>query len=519
MLSFQTVLVELKAKNKPGKQANLIGRQFTLTSTIQEILRKEKDAIMVNESSGNITAHYCVSDCAKEATNNLKTIYLSSSICLNIAGIAINAMIMFVYQKFKQLRTKSNVIIVAMCITGILLAVSEMACSIVHMIAPAHNPNKHWVTAQKGIEAVLSCYCIQATAILSIQRQFIVNNIQRPHVHTKLLRMTLTLIAMAIVTATASIPLIIMSNTVWLNATFYTSKQTIETESRQYYYYRIIFTALFSLCPSCITIGSYCYIEHRVRRKSKNLHKRIRRDLLNRRMQKKADMQTSLGVVAILTFIIVFHIPNEAMTFLLVAQERLIPQKWMYFVTILMSNIFQQCASLIHVCTSTRYRVKLRQSLARTNLSTHTNESGTMSKKHPLNILQKTKLTALNNQQTGSCHSTSVANRKSKEFRGIQILQSVHGSTITDNITKEHFMVKGLVEKEIVISICGQISGKSIDNTKSEQVATQSNRHKCNTIVRRYTDSELIVKSSKYILSNNDNKLFNAHTYCDKIVP
>ena len=470
---------------------------------------------MFNISSRINTTNYCMNSCTEE-TRRFSTVYLSSCICINITGIVINTIIICVYQKNKQLKTKSNVIIVTVGIASIILAASEIVCAAAYIISTVQYLTKDWLTVQRCIESVLSSYCILAMALMSVQRLSATSHMQRPNAHTNLLKTKILLLLIGSFTTVTSIKVVSMFNTVWFNITFYMSRHITKLDSKSNYFW-MIYNALFSFLPSCVTIGSYIYIENRIRRKSGTLQRKIKRQSLSRSISTRADMKSSWGIIIILIFIIIFHFPTEALTFLLATQRKLLPHKWLYLASILMSNIFQQYLPTILACTSTRYRLKLRKSFIRTKLTIHTNDSVTLTKRFPSAVTKRKKLAVSNNRQFDRYNSTSSVIKNPNRQHSIQILHSFNGCSTNDN-NKGSFLVQYVVEKESVMLGIGKTSEED-PNVESEHETIQNEKNTCRTRRRRFTDSELTTRNTKcYFLKNNSN-LVDYRTYSDNIIP
>ena len=466
-----------------------------------------------NVSSGNNASRCGVNTCKGEGINNFKMAYLVSNLGLNIIGIASNAIVVFVYKKNKQLRTKSNLIIATIGFASILLAVSEIAFSVSHLVARERYPTMHWVTVQNCIEAIISYYSIQAMALMSVQRRTIVSQIRRPNNHTNLFHIKIILLAIGCITAATSIPLINMLSTVWLNITFYFSCNFLD-KGRDYYYLHIAFLGVFSFVPLCVTIGSYSYINNRIQRKSGTLRKKIKRESLKRGKLKRADMQSSLGITTILIFLIIFCLPREIMALLLAAQRRPISQRWLYVAGMLMSNVFQQFLSLVHACTSMRYRLKLRQSLTRPEVSIQTTESANYNNWYTCNTIPRMQSRQLDSQQPCGFrrNSISITNTlaivNSRKSSSIQILHSV--CNLSANL-KGSSSFRYVVEPEATISGLNEASGRTLEETKSEKFNAHCSKSKLGTLKRRFTDSELEIKIKTFYAAGTAHTLMNRH--------
>ena len=473
-----------------------------------------------NVSSGNNTSRCGVNSCIGEGINSFKNAYLVSNLGLNIVGVASNAIVVFVYKKNKQLRTKSNVIIATIGFASILLAVSETVFSVAHLVARERYPTMHWVTVQNCIEAIISYYSIQAMALMSIQRRTIVSQIRRPNNHTNLFHIKIILLAIGGITAATCIPLINMLRTTWLNFTFYFSCNFPEKGS-DYYYFHIAFLAAFSFVPLCVTVGSYSYINNRIKRKSGTLRKKIKTESLKRGKLKRADMQSSLGITTILIFIIIFCLPREIMALLLAVQRSPIPQRWLYFASMLMSNVFQQFLSLVHACTSMRYRLKLRQSFTRPETSIQTTESANYNNWYACNTIPRMQ-SRLDNQQPCGFHrnSISITNTlaivNSRKSSSIQILHSV--CNLSANV-KGSSSFRYVVEPDATISGLNEASGRTLEEAKSEQFNVHCSKSKLGTLRRRFTDSELEIKIKTCYAAGNAHTLMNRHLNSHNIAP
>ena len=427
----------------------------------------------------------------------LKMAFLISNSFINMAGIVANSIVIAVYQRNKQLKTKSNVIIATIGVVSIFLALSELAASLSHILGSKQYPNDSWLNIQKCIEVVFGYYTVHAMALMSILRRNIISHIRRPNIQTNLFKIKMALLVMITCIAGVSIPLIVTFDTTWLDVTFYLRCNVIEQNS-VLFYSRIIHIFLVSFIPSCIVVVSYSYIQNHIRSKSRTLYKKPGRQSLKRSSVRRPDRQSRLSIITILVFFILFYIPREVMTLLLITKKQFISNEWLYFTVILMSNVFQQFTSLMHACTSTRYRLNLRKSFKRVELSIQTRDSATSSKRQSKNRNSKRKVMHTNNQRSNRTLSNTPTVARAKRFENINTLHSTIDQHINDSSRDGSLSVRYVVENKILISGLKTSSGKTVD-FELKEVKIQCQKPKVNfsksNSGRRFTDSELVIKS------------------------
>ena len=439
----------------------------------------------------NATAEV-MENCLNTGNAVLKDAFVLLNACINIAGLISNALLIAVYMKNKQLKTKSNVIIAAMAVASIPLAVTELICSLIHIFGSAKYPSEHLLTAQNCVEVVFGYYIVQAIALMSVHRRFIVSKIQRPSVQTNVRRVKRILVLMMVYTAVISLPLIIEFNAAWLNVTFFIGCVCIDTSSFLYCY-RLSHSILASLIPSFVIICTYGYVQKQIKRKSVPRQTSIRNGRIRR-----ADRQSRINIFVILIFYLLFYFPRETMTFLFIVQKELSRQKWLYFAAILMSNLFEQFSSLVHVCTSTRYRLKLRQSFAKTEYSAQTRDSVASFRRLPnRNANESPQAVAVSEKcEKNRCQMVKFAvdgRRRRAEYQRKGSL-SINRRCDTD----QRYLVRFELESGTVIFGSTKAPERADECREERALELQTSHQSCKIdhprLVRSYTDSELVVK-------------------------
>lgn len=452
---------------------------------------------MSSNSSLNMTKHTAVQICTNMEDGKLKLACLVINAIISVLGIVMNAVVIAVYRKNKQLKTKSNVIIATMAMVSIPLAVLEFVCSLVHMVNSRAFPYTYWLKIVKCIEAVLGYFIIQATTLMSIQRRSIISNINRPTIQTNVKKMKLILLATVLYTSAITLPLSIADQTVWLNITFYIGCHHLKV-NKAVHYYRIGHFLLVSFVPSCLVIGIYSYIQNQIQRKSGTLHMRPGRESLKRGSVRRVDRQSSLTIVVIVVFFILFHFPREVMTLQLIIRKQLEEKRWLYLVTITLSNMFQQFSSLVHVCTSTRYRMKMRQSFARTEQSAQTRESGISTRRLPYQNSDKRKVVEFNNEQGGKNIKSAAATEK--KLCCVQLVDRRSSSRQNHSNTNGSFPVRYVVQREATVPRTRSSTEKSPRELSAGITIMDYDDVTCagswSSSGRRFTDSELVIKKN-----------------------
>ena len=281
---------------------------------------------------------------------------------INIASTVLNVMTIIVYRIHKQLETKSNIIIASMAIAGIILAASELLTTLgARTLSRWHLTEawSAWCVAQNYIEAVLDYFILHAIALTSIQRQVIISKILRPVLHKKLWKMKAMLLTIVLYIIGVCLPMSIVFKGKWLNMTaFHGCKYSCKRNNVASFYYELVQTFLLFVVPSLIILGNYAFIHHQIRKKSRASRRKLRRaSFLPKQKNRKTDMQTTLNITVILLVLAVFCFPKEILILVTLFKATKLNSSSLFIVVIL-SNIFQQFASFIHVLTNTKFRAK-----------------------------------------------------------------------------------------------------------------------------------------------------------------
>ncbi|XP_065062693.1 melatonin receptor type 1A-like [Rhopilema esculentum] len=329
-------------------------------SYYRNITEMPKDVGTINNASVGTSK-----DEMAKGKNSLALTFITLLNCLNIAGIALNTMIIIVYRRNRQLKTKSNIIIVSMAITSIVLASSEMICSTRVFISWTNARwylNGSWCALQSCLEAILCHFTIHAIAAMAIQRQNIISKILKPNIQTKLLRTKLLLLATLTYITLISIPMFFYFQTSWVNLTMFLGCESAKRESSGSLYYRAAYIGILFAIPFVVIFINYIYIHYRIKQKSLPLQRELKRRQLRKGANLRADSYSGLNIIVILSFSTLFSLPTEVLS--MVFKENMLSGDgaWIFYAAAVMSKIFEMFSALVHACASTRYRVKLRKS-------------------------------------------------------------------------------------------------------------------------------------------------------------
>ena len=329
-------------------------------SYYRNITEMPKDVSIINNASVGTSQ-----DELAKGKNSLALTFITLLNCINIAGIALNTMIIKVYRRNRQLKTKSNIIIVSMAITSIVLASSEMICSTRVFISWTNARwylNGSWCALQSCLEAILCHFTVHAIAAMAIQRQNIISKILKPNIQTKLLRTKLLLLATLTYITMISIPMFFYFQTSWVNLTMFLGCESATRESSGTLYYRAIYIGILFAIPFVVTFINYIYIHNRIKHKSLPLQRELKRRQLRKGANLRTDSYSGLNIIVILSFSTLFSLPTEVLS--MVFKENMLSgdEAWIFYAATVMSKVFEMFSALVHACASTRYRVKLRKS-------------------------------------------------------------------------------------------------------------------------------------------------------------
>eukprot|EP00794_Sanderia_malayensis_P012229 gene12229-13489_t len=341
--------------------------------------------------------------------------FIIVNMLVDVFATAFNIITLVVYWQFKELQRKANVSIFAMALAALVLTASHLGVTILGTIGEDMSIDKVWCSAEGFVEMVLGYFVVQTVALTSMQRQSIVSKITRPNSHQKLWKAKIKGIITIVWVSCLSIPLVTCFQTQHIDTTIYHKcynnnhyRNLTSTFSVSQLYQMAHLVVLFVI-PSFVILCNYVYIYIVVKKKSTITHKGLQRN------RPAVPTRLCCGIMVMLVAYILTMLPKNLFIFTENTRLLRVPRLAL-FTTNLLSNVFLQFSSLLHMFTSTRFKIKLMKFL-RSRTSNQTQQLTPYRQRNEISLDERRQTRVLGLERNSRAYTCSaVASERCRSY-------------------------------------------------------------------------------------------------------